>query len=248
MLTLKNNSLYTDTNLIINNPDTILELTSDIDTLLFGVLTLSDGSIKTLQFINSDKIKKTRLFLTEADLPLLHKVNLTIHSVSDTGTSISNQIPVVFDINNISLNVSKNTSQELLTTLKELKLLENKINSIVANNRLLNINISNMDYIQPGMIPVAVDNKGNFVAQYPFANIVTKVNGQTAVDGVVSIDASMIQYNKEAMLDSYIKQLAESVKSVSEFVTTVSQTLMSTIESLQDLKLKVETHLDNGLI
>lgn len=248
MLILKNNMLYADTNLFIQNPDTILELTSDIDALLFGVLTLADGSVKTLQFVKSNKNMKARLLLSEIDLPLLNNVTIAIHAVSDTGTFTSNPIKIIFDINNLELTISRKTSIELLNTIKELKLLEDKINAIVANNRLLNINISNMDYIQPGMIPVAVDNKGNFVAQYPFANIVTKVNGQTAVDGVVSIDASMIQYNKEAMLDSYIKQLAESVKSVSEFVTTVSQTLMSTIESLQDLKLKVETHLDNGLI
>ena len=248
MLTLKNNLLSTDNNVIITSQDTVLELESDIDAILFGVFTLADKSLKNIQFIQTNKNKKARLLLSELDLHLLNNVSFAIHSVSDTGTLISNSIPVIFDVNTIKLHITRKTSIEILDTIKALQLLESKINSIVANNRLLNINIANLDYIQPGMVPVAIDNKGNFVAQYPFANIITNVNGQTAVDGVVYIDASMIKYNQDTMLDSYIKQLAESIKALSDFATTISQTLFSTVQSLQELRLKVETHLDNGLI
>ena len=248
MLKLKNNILSFEKEIIISDADTIIELDSDIDTLIFGVFTLADKSIKAIQFSNFNKTKKARLLLAEKELLLLNNVTFALHLVSDTGTFITNSLQVTFDLNKIKIQISRKTSVELLETLKSLKLLEKKIDSIVANNRLLNINVTNLDYIQPGMIPVAIDNKGNFVAQFPFNNIITNVNGQTAVDGVVNIDASMIKYNQDVMLDIYIKQLAESVKAVSEFAKTISQTLFSTVESLQELRLKVETHLDNGLI
>lgn len=248
MLKLKNSVLSTDKNFIISEQDTIIELNSDIDTLIFGVFTLSNKTKKTIQFIQYNDSKKARLLLAEEDLPLLNKATFSLHLVSDTGTFITNSIPVLFDTDSLKLNITRKASTDLLEALKALKLLEAKVNSIVTNHRLVGVNITNTDYIQPGMIPVAIDNKGNFIAQYPFANIVTNVNGQVAVDGVVNIDASMIKYNQEIMLDYYIKQLAESIKAVSDYAKTISQTLFSTIESLQDLRLKVETHLDNGLI
>jgi hypothetical protein len=58
----------------------------------------------------------------------------------------------------------------------------------------------------------------------------------------------VIKYNQDMMLDAYIKQLAEVIKTINERVSTVSQTLASTIETLQDVRLKLETHLDNGNI
>lgn len=248
MLKFKNKILSSEKDFIISDSDAIIKIDSDIDCILFGILTLSDKSIKTIQFNKCNDGIKARLLLTESDLPLLNGVTFSLHLTSNTGTFESNSIPVIFDVAKIKLTIKRKTSTELLDTLKELKLLEDKINSIVANHRLLKVNITNLDYIQPGMIPVAVDNKGNFTAQYPFANIITNVNGQTAVDGVVNIDASMIKYNQEIMLDAYIKQLAESLKAVTEFAKTISQTLFSTVESLQELRIKVETHLDNGLI
>jgi len=248
MLKFKNKILTSDKEFIISDSDAIIKIDSDIDCIMFGVFTLSDKSTKTIQFSKCNDGTKARLLLSELDLPLINSVTFALHLTSDTGTFISNSISVLFDIAKIKLNVTRKSSVELLETLKALKLLEDKINSIVANHRLLGVNITNSDYIKPGMIPVAVDDKGNFIAQYPFANIITNVNGQTAVDGVVNVDASMIKYNQEIMLDAYIKQLAESVKAVSDFATTISQTLRSTVESLQELRLKVETHLDNGLI
>ena len=248
MLKFKNKILSSDKEFIISDSDVIIKIESDIDCTMFGVFTLSDKSIKTIQFSKCNDGTKDILLLSELDLPLIDNVTFALHLTSDTGTFTSNSISVLFDISKIKLNITRKTSVEMLETLKALNLLENKINSIVANHRLLGINISNLEYIKPGMIPVAIDDKGNFIAQYPFANVITNVNGQAAVDGVVNIDASMIKYTQEIMLDAYIKQLAESVKAVSEFATTISQTLRSTVESLQELRLKVETHLDNGLI
>lgn len=248
MLELKNKQLLTDKDLIIVNSDSIINLYSDIDTIIFGIFTLTDGSTKTIQFLNNTPNKKARLTIAENELTLLSNVTFKLHLVSNTGTYTTNSIQIYFDVDKLKLDVKRRSTKELLEVSKELKLLEKKIDTIINNNRLLEINIVNLDYIKPGMIPVALDDKGNFSAQYPFLDVITNINGQTAVDGVVNIDASMIKYTQDIMLDAYIKQLAETVKAVTEFSKTISQTLMSTVDSLKDLRIKVETHLDNGSI
>jgi hypothetical protein len=247
MLILKNENLSLDKDLIITDADTIIELNSDIDAIVFGLITLKDVT-KSLQFVKVGNFYKGRLILTEEDLNNLQPTSLKLVLVSDIGTKHTNSVPITFNIDSINLSVKIKTSKDLIELTKTVKLLESKLNSVLSSHRLLDIKITNSDYIKPGMIPVAIDDKGNFVAQYPFADIITEVNGHTAIDGVVNIGADVIKYNQDMMLDAYIKQLAEVIKTINERVSTVSQTLASTIETLQDVRLKLETHLDNGNI
>ena len=246
MLKLQNNSLIANENYTISSSDTIIELDTTLSATIFGIFTLTDNSIKIVSFSKIGNYYKTRLLITEEELNILSNVSLQLQLVSETGEYNTNSINVYFDIPKIKLDIKRKSSQDFLALTKEVKSMETKLNSIISKNRMINIDIANLDNIKPGMIPVAIDDKGHFLAQYPFKDVIINVNGQTAVNGVVNVDASMIKYNKDIMLDAYIKQLAETVKALSEYVNTVNQTLFTTVESVKNLRIKLETHLDNG--
>lgn len=247
MLQLKNNKL-SSSEFIIEEPNSILQLDTDVlDCNYFGLITFSNQVIKTIQFVKTNDSFKARLSLTEEDLPYLTGVSLKLLSVSSSFSKESNQIPIIFDINKIKLSIKQKVSKDLVEFKKELNQLQERLNTLSLGKLVPNVNIANKNYIQPGMILVAIDN-GNFMAAYPFADVITKVNGQQAVDGVVEIDASMIQYNKERTIEEQLEVIGTAIAAQNTALKTISSEVNSIKQKLADLTVKVETHLDNGII
>ena len=247
MLTLKNNLLSTD-RLYIDSHDSIIELCPDIiDCVYFGVLTLSNNITKTLQFIKINNFFKARLNLYQEELNYLHGSTLKIVSVSSSFTRESNIVRPDFDIEKIKLTIKQSSSQEMSETLKELLILKEKVNALSLGKIVPTVNIANKDYIKPGMTLIAID-EGNFIAAYPFADVIKIVNGQQAVDGVVEIDASMIKYTKERTVEQYLQAIATAVSSQNETLNTLSQEIKSISQRVADLSIKLATHLDNGIL
>ena len=97
------------------------------------------------------------------------------------------------------------------------------------------------------MILEAVDN-GNFMAAYPFADIVTKVNGQQAVDGVVEIDASMIKYNTERTIKDQLIVISKAIKAQNDTIKTLAGQIDSLNTKVATLSVQLATHLDSGIV
>lgn len=247
MLQFKKNIL-TSKAFIIESPDTILQLSTDVpDCNYFGILTLNNKVTKTIQFIKSNNLFKARLSLVEEELPFLTGATLKLLSVSSSFSKESNPIQLHFDIDKIKLTIKQCASKELAEFKKDLSQVKSKLEALTLSKLVPNVNIANKDYIKPGMVLVAIDN-GNFMAAYPFADIITKVNGQVAVDGVVEIDASMIKYNTERTIEEQTKVIAEAIKVQNNTLKALSAEISSLSKKLAELTVKVETHLDNGII
>ena len=101
----KNNQFKVMT--LISQADTILTLNSDIDTTFIGVLTLSNNTTKTMTFIKEHNIYKTRLLLTEEDLPYLTKCRMYLTLIDGNTQKQSNTIDVKFDIPKIKKTVKQ---------------------------------------------------------------------------------------------------------------------------------------------
>ena len=143
--------------------------------------------------------------------------------------------------------VNQKTSKEIAEFRLQLEKLQEKLEALSLGKLVPNVNIANKDYIKPGMTLVALDN-GNFMAAYPFADVIKIVNGQQAVDGVVEIEASMIKYNTERTVEAQLKVLGEAVTNVNNTVTTLIGEVKALSERLATLSMKVETHLDSGIV
>lgn len=247
MLHFTNNILAGDS-FKIDTPDYIFELKPDIiDCKYFGIITFPNNIVKTIQFVEFPNVFRARLHLTKEDLQNVHGATFKLLSVSASFSKESNQIPLVFDTNKIELLIKQETSKNILELNKKVADLESRIEALSLGKVVPNINITNKDYIKPGMVLVAID-EGNFTAAYPFADIITEVNGQHAVDGVVQIEASMIKYNTERTIVDQFYYIAKAIQSQSEAVKTLANELSSIQKKLAELSIKVETHLDSGIV
>ena len=247
MLKFKNNLLSAET-FCIDSPDYILRLTTDTpECNYFGVLTLTNKVVKTLQFVKFNNEFKARLSLNSEDLNFLQGSTFKLISVSSDFSKESNLLTLNFDVNKIKLTIKQYCSIEILELKKQISTLTTKLEALSLGKLVPNVNIVNKDYIQPGMILVAVDN-GNFMAAYPFADIVTNVNGQQAVDGVVEIEASMIKYNTERTIEEQLKIIAKAVQTQNSTIKTIAGELGTLSKKVADLEIKLATHLDSGIV
>ena len=247
MLHYKNNILSIDS-FIIDSHDTILTLTTDTpDCNYFGALILSNKVIKTLQFTKVNNTFKARLIVYQEELNFLNGALFKLISVSSAFSKESNLIELKFNTNKIALTIKQSVSKEILEVHKKLSEISDRVNTLALSKVVPNVSIINKDLIKPGMMLVAVD-EGNFMAAYPFADIVTKVNGQQAVDGVVEIDASMIKYNQDRTLKLQLEVLNKAFKANLKVLGTLQAEINKIKKDVGDLTVKVETHLDNGII
>ena len=247
MLHLKNNILTSDA-FTIDSHSTILQLSTDIlDCDYFGIIKFPNKIVKSIQFVKFDKVFKARVTFSEEELPYLLGATLKILSVSATFSKKSNEIPFNVNLEKLKLTIKQSASKDLAEFKTQFVQLKQQLEALSLGKLVPNINIANKDFIQPGMVLVAIDN-GNFMAAYPFADVITEVNGQQAVDGVVEIDASMIKYNTERTIKEQMTVIGEAIKTQNQTLLTISSQLNALSKNLADLTVKVETHLDNGII
>ena len=247
MLTLKNNILNTK-DFIIDSHDTTLLLKTDVDCQYFGIITLANNTTKVIQFIKFPSLYKARLVITNEDLHYLEGSYLRILSTDASFNKESNNIKLIFDIDKIKLTIKQSTSKDILALTKTVNELSQRLDTITLGKVIPNINILNQNYIKKGMVIVAADNKGNFTAAYPFANIITEINNQKAVDGVVIIDASMIEYNKERTIAEQLDAIGEAFSKLLTLTKTNSEELLNIKKDLANLTMLVNKHLDSGVV
>lgn len=247
MLHYKNNILSAEA-FEIDSPDFILTLQTDTpECIYFGALTLTNKIIKTIQFVKFNNLFKARLSLVEEDLQYLSGSTFKLILSSSSFTKDSNLISFNFNVNKIKLTIKQEVSKDVLELKQSLSTLQTRIDTLSLGKLVPNVSITNKDFIQPGMTLVAVD-KGNFTAAYPFADIIKIVNGQQAIDGVVEIDASMIKYNKERTIEEQFEAITNAIKSINSTLKTVIEEHKVLSEKVADLSIKLETHLDSGVI
>ena len=246
MLQLKNNLLQSDS-LTIESSDYSFELQSDIDCLFFGVITLNNGAIKTIQFSKISNIYKARLIITKDILPFLKDSTFKLSCISSSFNKYTNEIPLDFNESKINLDIKVRASKDLEELEKKVYILEQRLSSLTKTGVVPNINIQNKEMIKPGMTLVSLDEQGNFAAAYPFVDIISEVNGQRAIDGVVIIDASMIKYNTDRTIADQFNKVAEAIKKTNEAIQLLSSDLKVINTKIRDLRFDLDTHLDNGI-
>jgi hypothetical protein len=247
MLTLKNNILNTK-GFLIDSHDTTLIMKADVDCQYFGIITLTNNTTKVIQFIKFPSVYKARLIIYNEDLPYLEGAHLKILSTDASFSKESNIINLTFDIDKIKLTVKQSVSNDILSLTKELNELKQRLDVITLGKIIPNINILNQNYIKKGMVIVAADDKGNFTAAYPFANIITEINNQKAVDGVVILDASMIKYSEERTIQEQLNEIVKAFENIASLSKLNSEQLIKIKNDLANLTILVNTHLDSGIV
>lgn len=248
MLKYKDNILTITSN--ITSHDTILKLTSDIDCVIAGVLELSNKSYKTLNFIKENDYYKARLLITQEDLPYLNGSTFAIVAIDVNTSKASNKVPIKFDIPKITKTIMVSSSNAIKDMQIKLTQLETAIDKISNNNftfRYTNVPVDGLNYIKPGMIPVSIDNKGNCMFQYPFADIVTEINGQKTANSAIMLTAKDIPI-EQTNVESAIKAHTEAIKELNNLMKTISSELKSTKSKLAIVEQALLQHTDSSIV
>lgn len=247
---LKYESKLTYDDEIITKSDSILTLecaTEDLN--IFGMLKLSNEVVKTLEFVRQqDGYYRARLIITEEDINYIVD-NTFLITVVDQGLSRkSNKVTLKFDLSTVRLNIKQKVSKELTEVKLQLKELEQKLNAVLTKHRVLGINISDYSYAKKGMIPVAIDDKGNFVLAFPFTNTINKVNGIESVDQEVTVTADVIPYSESANLKEKMEAIINAISQVNSAVQTLTETQTTLINKVANLETEVAALQENPII
>ena len=234
---------------VIKTADITLPLQYSEEANIFGILEMSNQVLKTIEFVKCDGLYKGRLVIDENDIDFIYENKFSIKTASQTFSGQSNKIKLLFDLSTIKLNVKRKTSREVQELKLQIKALEEKINSIVKNHRLLNINITDYSYVQKGMVPVADDNKGNFVLAYPFSNTINKINGIESADQEILLTGESIPYKEDDVsITEKIQMLIYAISQINSALIVVKDTQKQLLDKVSELEITLQTYLENPVI
>lgn len=251
MLSYKNNKLEYSGEAITSNNQTLIlntDLTSD-DIIILGQLLFTDGSSSVMQFVKySDTSYRTKLQLNKDIKKVLKNSKFKIILINGTNSKSSNLITFNFSIEKIELEEKETQASELEKINTRLQKLESTLSHLAKGHALDNINITNRDYIKKGMVLQAIDDNGNFVAVYPFNNMIEEINGHKATNNSIILDASMIKYNKDKNLNLKIIDIIETVEILNNTIETQSDIIVTLQTEVNTLKSIIETHINDGIV
>jgi len=239
MLTYKNKQLTINPLYSITAAETIIALETDIDAVYFGILTLADKSTKTLEFVKmSEGIYKTRLVLSQAELPVLNNVTMHLILLNAVFEASTNTVPVPVNIKAIKLHVKTTSQKDLQEMRTKLAKITETLDAYIKSKPIVSLNLANKDYIQPGMIPVALDSKGTFYAAFPFQDVILSVNGKKAINSLVDLTAGDIPIGTSDV-ETLILSLTEIISSQQKQIQTLNETVVNLIKQLNELNIIV---------
>lgn len=248
MKLLNNQLSITET---ITSADTILSLSSDVESIIFGILQFSNGTKKVVQFLKEEdqSLYRGRLVIYPEDMEFLDSSSFYLELINGELSKKTNKVKLIFNKEQIKITLRKEVSDQYKSVLASVKKLDEKISALTLGKVLKEVPIINKSLIKPGMIPVAIDDKGNFVAMYPFANLISSVNGQQAVDGAIKLDSSMIEYKEnDGTIKEAIEAQTSAIQALKHLIDEIVENEKEIRQQLNEVDMKIESHINNGII
>lgn len=244
------NNKLTDVSKICSS-DTLISLIADNNSTFIGVLTLSNSVTKTLCFIKENNLYKARLVITEEDLPYINS-NCTFYLIMVDGNTqkTSNVVDIKFDVAKIKKTIKLSASNDIKDIKVNLAQLTKRLEDVISKAPSFMVTSAtpiNTAYVKPGMIPVAIDETGRCIFQYPFIDHVTEINGQKTVNNAILLTAKDIPI-EQTDVDSAIKAHTDAIKELNNLMKTISSELKSTKNKVADIEKALLQHTESSII
>ena len=248
MLIYENNKLTIDSP--ITNADSIIKLTTTEHCEYIGMLTMSNKANLVLNFIKEGNFYKARLLITEENIPYLN--NCTLHLVLIDGGmhKTTNTVKVEFDIPKVKRSVKVSASQDIKDIKVSIAQLTSRLEDVIKHAPSFMVQSStpiNSEFVKPGMIPVAIDETGRCIFQYPFIDHITEINGQKTVNNAILITAKDIPV-EQTDVESALKAHTSAIKELHNLLKTISSELKSTKNKVADIEKALLQHTDSSII
>lgn len=248
MLNYSNNKLTIDSP--VTTADSIIKLTTTEHCEYIGMLTMSNKANLVLNFIKEGNFYKARLLITEENIPYLN--NCTLHLVLIDGGmhKTTNTVKVEFDIPKVKRSVKVSASQDIKDIKVSIAQLTSRLEDVIkhAPSFMVQSNTPiNSEFVKPGMIPVAIDETGRCIFQYPFIDHITEINGQKTVNNAILITAKDIPV-EQTDVESALKAHTSAIKELHNLLKTISSELKSTKNKVADIEKALLQHTDSSII
>lgn len=245
MLQLNNNILSISKK--ITNADTIIKLTSDIDCEISALVTLADNSTKVFTFVKENNYYKGRLTFTEEDIQHINKVTMCLILTSATEQR-TNTVTVDIDIPKVKQSIKLSKANDIKAIREDLSKLTALVNETLNNKVVYKTNLSvNQTNIKPGMVPIAINEKGLCMFKYPFIDIITEINGQKTLNNAILITAKDIPI-EQTDVESALKSHTEAIKSLNELLNTFGKELKALRNKLAKVETDLINHTDSSIV
>lgn len=227
-----------------------LHVAQSCDSTIFGRVTLLPSKIELItQFTKrSDTIYAARLRI---DIELLQKIEAaTIHIEVISSVFHHNYPDQELRVDREKINSTSLAAK--YKEVKELKLqlsnLEETLRALTEGRALTKLSLKNTDSIAPGMVPVAIDNKGNFIGAYPFNDMIKDINGVKPIGSSLKLTASDIPLSTGSTLEEAWKAHVDTDSHILKLIVSIEDQLSALNKRIKDFETKLATHLNTGII
>ena len=233
--------------LIIESSDTLLKLQSDIDCILVGVIKLNNGVTKTLPFTKTGNYHTARLIITEEDYQHLNSPDFCLVVIEGESYKQTPSVTLNTDLIKIKLDLKIKISKELKDVTIKLSQVTKTLNDLLQKKTINGINILGYEYVKPGMVPIAIDDKGNCMFQYPLANIISELNGLKTADGTLRLEAKDIPTGKTDV-ETRLNTISTTVTELGKHIQGLANTVKELSAKVGELDYKIASHLDTSIV
>lgn len=220
------------------------------DSTIFGRVTLLPSKIEVVtQFTKrSSTIYVSRLRIDADLLRNVEAATINIELVSSTFSKKFPQQDLPVDKEKIKQSTFAAKHKEVQELKLQLRALEETLRALTEGRALTKISLKSTDSIAPGMVPVAIDDKGNFIAAYPFNDMIKDVNGVTPVSSSLKLMAEDIPMESGVSIQEAWYSYIQTTTKILSYLDTIEDQLSQVNQKLKDLETDFTTHLNTGVI
>jgi hypothetical protein len=220
------------------------------DSTIFGRVTLLPSKIEVVtQFTKrSSTIYVSRLRIDADLLQDVEAATINIELVSSTFSKKFPQQDLPVDKEKIKQSTTVAKHKEVQELKLKVMALDETLRGLTEGRALTKIALKNTDSIAPGMVPVAIDNQGNFIAAYPFNDMIKDVNGITPVSSSLKLTADDIPMEAGISIQEAWSSYIQTTTKILGYLSEIENQLSQVNKKLETLELNLTTHLNTGVI
>ncbi len=236
----------------IESSDNLVTIYTDdpVDATIYGrVILLPSKTEIVIQFTkHSDKVLASRIRIDPDLLSTIRAAKLYIEVVSSSFNYTYPEYVLPVDLNKIKQTNIATKYKEVKELKAQIRTLEETLKALTEGRALTKIHLQNTDLISPGMIPVAIDNKGNFVGAYPFNDMIKDINGVKPAGGSLILNAEHIRLNSNITLEEAWQTYLTTTGKILDFIIRVEAQIKDLNNRLSKIDLSISTHINTGII
>jgi hypothetical protein len=196
----------------------------------------------------SSTVYSARVRIDPEILKTVEAATLSIQVISGTfSQSIPNQdLPV--DKAKIAQSISLIKHKEIQELRLQVLELREILKSLTEGRALTKLSLQNTDAIAPGMVPVAVDSSGTFIAAYPFNDMIKEINGVTPVGSAIKLFAEDIPLDSGISMQEAWASYLQTASKILEYIFKIENQISSLNTKLKEVETSLAAHMNTGII